>query len=208
LHDLTVEARQGLLHQGIPGVLIVCLGCLLQENVVTHRRDPHQTQTARKRFILRQRDHFVGHLVSQTHAFLLAVRHDGLFYATVDLLLRAVGGADKPIEARELQEQTHQANPTGTHFGIHQVGRQHQPMQEGETCNTVKKRHDCGASHRDALGMPAMPAGCCEERQAPWPLDAGSGPGLVDRHTAHTAQRVRCGPSVDGDHHGHVADIE
>jgi hypothetical protein len=45
-------------------------------------------------------------------------------------------------EACELQEQTHQANPTGAHLDTHQVARQHQPMQEGEPGNTVKKRHD------------------------------------------------------------------
>jgi len=40
------------------------------------------------------------------------VRHDGFFHVTVDLLLRAIGGAHKPIKACELQEQTHQANTT------------------------------------------------------------------------------------------------
>lgn len=36
----------------------------------------------------------------------------GFFHVTVDLLLRAIGGAHKPIKACELQEQTHQANTT------------------------------------------------------------------------------------------------
>ena len=130
--------------QRMPGVLIACLGRLLQDNVVAHGLDPHQAQTAGKRFILRHRDVFGGHLVSQARALLLAVRHDRLFHATVDLLLRPIGSPDKPIEARELQEQTHQANPTGTHFGTHQVDREDQAMQEGETGDTVKKGHDRG----------------------------------------------------------------
>jgi hypothetical protein len=51
-------------------------------------------------------------------------------------------GADKPIEARDPQEQTHEANPTGPHFGVDQVERHNQPMQEGETRYTVKKGRD------------------------------------------------------------------
>src|SRR4029453_12474888 len=39
LDDLTVEARQGLLHQALPGVVIASLARLLQENIVTHRLD-------------------------------------------------------------------------------------------------------------------------------------------------------------------------
>ena len=43
----------------------------------------------------------------------MAVSHDRFFHAGVDLLLRPIGGTDKPIEPREREEQTHQANPTG-----------------------------------------------------------------------------------------------
>jgi len=63
LNHLTMETRKGLLHKPLPGVLIACLGRLFQENVVAHRLDPHQTQTARKGFILRYRDVFGWHLV-------------------------------------------------------------------------------------------------------------------------------------------------
>ena len=154
LDHLTVETRQGLLHQRMPGVLIACLGRLLQHNVVAHGLDPHQAQTARKRFILRQRDVFGGHLVRQTRALLVAVRHDRLFHVTVDLLLRPIGSPDKPIEARQLQEQTHQANPTGAHLDTHQMERQDQAMQEGETGDAVKKRHDRGTRIEALLVRP------------------------------------------------------
>jgi hypothetical protein len=145
LHDLTVEPRKSLLHQRIPRVVIARLRRLLQQNIVAHRLYTHQRQTTGKGFILRQRDVFGWHLMSQTRTLFVAVRHYGFFHATVDLLLRAVRGADKSIETRYPQEQTRQANPTGTHFGIHQVERHNQLMQEGETRNTVKKRHDNGA---------------------------------------------------------------
>ena len=60
LDHLAVETRKGRLHAGLPGVVIPRLGRLLQHNVVAHRLDPHQTQTARKGFILRHRDLFGG----------------------------------------------------------------------------------------------------------------------------------------------------
>ena len=82
----------------------------------------------------------------QTCAFFLAVRHHRFFNVAVDLLLRPIGRADKPIEARELQQQTHQANPTGANLNTHHVECDDQPMQEGETRNTLEKRHNRGTS--------------------------------------------------------------
>ena len=121
LDHLAVESRQGLLHQRLPGVVIPCLGRLLQHNVVAHGLDPHQTEPTRKGFILRHRDVFARHLVRQPRALLVAVCHDGLFHMTVDLLLRPIRSPDKPIEARQLQHQTHQANPTGANLDTDQM---------------------------------------------------------------------------------------
>ena len=80
----------------------------------------------------------------QPCALFVAVRHDSLLNSPVDLLLRPIRGADKAIEARKLQEQTHQANPTRTSLDTHQVDRQDQSMQEGQTGDAVKKRYDRG----------------------------------------------------------------
>src|SRR5262249_50053936 len=135
---------KGLLHMLLPGVLIAGLCWLLQKARVAYRLDPHQTQTARTRFLLRHRHRFGWHLVRQTGTFLLAIRYDRGFNAPVDLLLRPVGSADKPMEARELSQQTHQTNPTGPDFGTHQVYRQNQTMEEGETGDAMKKCHDSG----------------------------------------------------------------
>jgi hypothetical protein len=74
----------------------------------------------------------------------LAVRHDSLLHTTVDLVLRPIRGADKAIEACELQEQTHQTNATRTHLDTDQVEREDQTMQQGEPWHAVKKRHDGG----------------------------------------------------------------
>src|SRR6266571_5456335 len=144
LNHLAVETRKGWRHQLIPRVLIPCWGGVLQHNVVALGVYPHQAQTARQRFIQRHRHLFRRHLVRQTCAFFLAVRHHRFFNVAVDLLLRPIGRADKPIEARELQQQTHQANPTGTNLNTHHVECDDEPMQEGETGNTLEKRHDRG----------------------------------------------------------------
>ena len=103
LDHRAVETRKGLFHQGIPGVLIPCLGRLLQDLGVAPSLDPNHTQTTRKGFILRHRDVFGWHLASQARTLLVAVRHDRLFNTTVDLLLRPIGGANNPMQARDLQ---------------------------------------------------------------------------------------------------------
>ena len=177
-YPLTVETRQGLRHQPLPGVVLACLGRLFQENLGAPSLDPHHTQTARKGFILRHRDGFGGHLTSQARTLLVTVRHDSRFHATVDLVRRAIGGADNPMEAREPQEQTHQANPTGPHVGLPQVERQHQPMEEGETRNTVKKRHDNGALIEALLVRPLCLQGAARHVQPLRRLTLGEALGL------------------------------
>jgi hypothetical protein len=126
----------------MPGIVIACLSRLLQENVVALRVHPHEAKATCPCFILRQRDVFGWHLVSQTRTFLLAVRRDRVFNVTIDLVLRPIRSADKPIETRELQEQTHQAYPTSAHFRTHQVDPEHQSVQKGQPRGTLKKCHD------------------------------------------------------------------
>ena len=126
----------------MPGILIACLSRLLQENVVALGVHPHEAKATCQCFILRQRDVFGRHLVSQTRAFLLAVRRDRFFHVTVDLVLRPIRSADKPIETRELQEQTNPAYPTSANFRTHQVDPEHQSVQKGQPRGTVQKGHD------------------------------------------------------------------
>jgi hypothetical protein len=74
----------------------------------------------------------------------LTVRHQRFFTVTVDRLLRPRGRADKPMEARELQQQTPQAHPTGANLTTPHVECDDQPMQEGKTGTTVEKHHNRG----------------------------------------------------------------
>jgi hypothetical protein len=103
LDAATVAPHQGLLHAGLPGVVIACASRVLQENGVAHGLHPHQRQTACPRFILGAREVLSGHRLGQARTLLLAVQPDGLFHVTVHLLLGSIGSADKPIETCYLQ---------------------------------------------------------------------------------------------------------
>ena len=71
----------------MPGIVVACLCCLLQEDGVAHGVHPSQAQTTGKGFILRQRDVFGRHLVREPLTLVAAVRDDRLLHATVDPLL-------------------------------------------------------------------------------------------------------------------------
>src|SRR5215831_20672822 len=83
LDHLAVETCKCWLHTRLPGVVIPCLRCLLQQDIVAYWLYAYQAQTARKRFILRQRNVSGWHLVGQPLALLLTVRHDGFFNTPV-----------------------------------------------------------------------------------------------------------------------------
>jgi hypothetical protein len=160
-HHPTGEPRQGLFHQCMPGVVSPCRCRLLQHHGMAHGFHPHQAQTARTGFILRQREVFGWHLASQTRGLCVAVRPDGVLHPTVALVLRPLRGADQAIEACELQEQTPQAHATRTHLDTDQVEREDQAMQEGETWHALAKRHDGGTRVQALLIRPP-----CLERAA------------------------------------------
>ena len=56
-------------------------------------------------------------------------------------MLDAIGSRHKAVKGREVEQQTHQTNAAGTHFGTYQMERDHQTMQEGKPRGTVKKGH-------------------------------------------------------------------
>jgi hypothetical protein len=66
---------------------------LLSKDIVAYGVHPDQAQAACIGFILGERNIFGWHLVRQPRALIVAVRHDGLFHTTVDLVLRPIGGA-------------------------------------------------------------------------------------------------------------------
>ncbi len=144
LDHLTAQTRKRLLHERMPRILIAALGRLLQEDGVALGVHRHRAKPSGKAFIIDQGDGFGGHVPCHPRAFLAAVSPDRLLHLPVDLLLSAIGRADKPIKAREFQEQAHQANATRTHFRTHQVYPEHQTMQEGQPWGPVEKGHDGG----------------------------------------------------------------
>jgi hypothetical protein len=137
--------------------------------------------------------------VTQAGALRMTVRDDRFFHATVALLLRPIRRPHKPMEPRDLQEQTPQAHPTGTHCGPHQVDRQDQAMQEGKAWRALQKLNDHRTRVETLLVRP----------QQRLPRGAGNlthrgrlalmGLALVARGTAQRVQPVRGDPSVGCD---------
>jgi len=78
----------------------------------------------------------------------LAIPHKRVLHLAVALVLDAIGGSNKAIEAYEFAEQTPQANATGTHFRVHQMYPEHETMQEGQPRRAVKKTTTAGCSSR------------------------------------------------------------
>src|SRR5205823_5462384 len=56
---------------------------------------------------------------------LLMVGHHRVFNVEIDLLLSPIGGCDKAVETRQVQEETHQANAAGPDFDTHQMEGNH-----------------------------------------------------------------------------------
>src|SRR5262245_34525723 len=144
LHDLTVQTRKRLLHKRMPRGVSTAVGRLLQDDggaLGVHR---HQAQPAGTGCILGQGDGFGGHVLCPPCACLLAIPHERLLHLTVDLLLGAIGGADKAVKARAGEQETHQANATSTDLDTDQVDGQDQARQEGEARDALEKRDDGG----------------------------------------------------------------
>src|SRR5205085_4084638 len=53
------------------------------------------------------------------------VGHHRVFNVDIDLLLSPIGGCDKAVETRQVQEETHQANAAGPDFDTHQMEGNH-----------------------------------------------------------------------------------
>ena len=121
LNDLTVQLGQSRCHQCMPGVLIASLSEVFQNNEITHRLGGHQAQSAREGFVLGHGDDFAGHVLGQARGFSLAVIDDGLFDLKVDLLLRSIGSGDKPVQTREVEQETDQTNATSTDLDTDQM---------------------------------------------------------------------------------------
>ena len=77
----------------------------------------------------------------QACALLAAVRHPSCCHTTVDPLWRPRGGADTPLETRQVPPEAPQAHPARPHLDTRQRPRDAQAMEAGEAGNAVKKRH-------------------------------------------------------------------
>ncbi len=141
---LTVATRPGLLPKRLPRVVSAGVGRLLSNDGVALGGRRPQAQAAGTRVLLGQRHGFGGHVLGQTCAFLVALRHARLLPLTVPLGLRPIRGRDQAIQARECAQQTPQAQTTGTHCGTHQGSPEHQTREAGTSRGAGEKGHDGG----------------------------------------------------------------
>ena len=154
---MAFERREGIRHQGIPGVVIACLCGVFQQNIVAHRLHGDEAQTACKGCILGHGDLLWGHRARQTRRLLPPVGDHRLFHLTVDLLLRPKRSPHKPMQPRHLQQETPQANPACADFDTDHMERQDEAMEEGEARNTLKERDHLGTRIKAILpGAPGL----------------------------------------------------
>ena len=59
---------------------------------------------------------FVGHVLGQACGLALAVGDDGVFHLRVDVLLSPIGGGDKAVKPRQVEEETYNANAARADF--------------------------------------------------------------------------------------------
>ncbi len=139
-----VELCQGRFHPRIPAGLITGLSQLFQKNEIALRVHRDEAQAAGKRFILGHREVFLGHILGQACGFILVVGHHRVFNVEIDLLLSPIGGCDKAVETRQVQEETNQANAACPDFDTHQMEGNHNAVQERQAGTALKELGDVG----------------------------------------------------------------
>ncbi len=128
MNHLAIELRQGRCHECIPHALIAGLSQLFHNNEVAVGVHRHQAKAARKRFVLRHREVFAGHVLGQACGFVLAVGDHRFFNPAVHLLLSPIGGRDKVVKARQVEQETHQAHAARPNFDADQMEGHHQAV--------------------------------------------------------------------------------
>jgi hypothetical protein len=105
--------------------VIAGLRQLFQKHEVALGVHRDEAKAAGKRFVLGHRKVFLGHAVGQACGFILAIGHHRLFNVDIDLLLSAIGGCHKAVEARQVEKETHQANAAGPDFDADEMEGNH-----------------------------------------------------------------------------------
>jgi len=69
----------------------------------------------------------------------LAVGDHHCFNPAVDLLLSPIGGRDKAVKARQVEQETNQAHAAGPDFDADQMDAHHQPVYKGTSGAALKE---------------------------------------------------------------------
>jgi hypothetical protein len=139
-----IELRQGRGHARIPAGLIAGLRQLFQQNAGALGGHGHAAKTARKRFVLRDRDGVTGHGLGQACGFVLAVGAHRFCNPAIHPRLSALGGRDKAVKARQGEQETHQAHATRPAFDADERDGNHYPRSESEAGTFLKELGDLG----------------------------------------------------------------
>jgi len=105
--------------------LITSLGQLFHNNKVALWGQRDKAEATRQRFVLGSGEVFVGHGLGQAGGLALALVDAGVFHLAVALLPSPIGGGDKAVETRQVQEETHQAHATGPDCEAEQMAGNH-----------------------------------------------------------------------------------
>jgi hypothetical protein len=107
------------------------LSQVFQENDVAHRVACHKAKPIGECFVLGHGDGFAGHGLGHACSFSVAAGDDGVFHLAVDLVLSPIGGSDKAVQTREVEEETDQPHTARTDLDTDEVEGSNAPMEEG-----------------------------------------------------------------------------
>jgi len=154
LDHINIQAACGCAQRCVPGRGIPLLGVLFQQDEVRDRLHRHQADVLREgSLVLADRGLLSFHARRKTRTLL----GTELGQSRLDLhgqpLLRSVGRCDERAKARQLDEQAHQADPTGAHPCHDQVSSHDEAVQKGHALRALEEGH----RSRRRLQVPPTP---------------------------------------------------
>jgi len=133
LHPLAVARLQGRRHERMPHDVSAGLRQLCHNHAVALRIQRPQAQAAGQRCVLSHRDVLAGPVLGHAGGCVLAVGDHHFVNPAVDLLVSPIGGRDKAVKARQVEQETNQAHAACPDFAADQMEAHHQPVYKGKS---------------------------------------------------------------------------
>jgi hypothetical protein len=96
--------------------VIAGLSGLFHKNEVALRVHGDEAKAAGKGLVLGHREVFLGHVLGQACGLAWAVVDESVFHLRVAVLLSPIGGGDKAVKPRQVEEETHDAHAARADF--------------------------------------------------------------------------------------------